>query len=230
MIGGIGRTDFACSTIEGMYDSLRRLPTIIGPNTVICPTHDYNNDFATTLQAESRDNEFLSRILDSNVSMTLAEFVAEKPMIDAGIADESNSELICGLIGTPAGECDSSIELHKNQLKDFFQEHQDSLIIDVREPHEFAFEQNWSDLGFIAPPENVPLTRLTNYLPRLMELCDGCSRDVIFLCRSGRRSGKAAAIARRIGIRNARHIAGGIALNVETKSAYDASAEQGYMI
>jgi cysteine desulfurase len=230
LIGGIGRTDFACSTIEGMFDSLRRLPTIINPNTIICPTHDYNNDFATTLVAECRDNDFLGRILDPTVTMTLAEFVAEKPAIDAGISDETNSELVCGLIGATTGENDASIELHKNQLKDFFREHQHSLIIDVREPHEFAFEQDWSTLGFDAPPKNVPLTRLTNYLPKLMGLGEASSQDVIFLCRSGRRSGKAAEIARRIGIPNARHITGGIALNVEPKSAYDALAEQGYVI
>ncbi len=228
LMGGIGRTDFPCSSIEMMYDSLRRLPNLISQQTIICPTHDYNNEFSTTLPAECGSNDFLNRIT-SPACMSLKEFTAEKPGIDAGISDATNSELVCGLIKSSSTKCESSIELKKDELKDFFEQHQDSLVIDVREPHEFAFQQDWQDLGFESPPLNVPLTRLTGYLPIMLELISE-QKDVIFLCRSGRRSGKAAEVARRIGIANAKHIAGGIALNVNPKCAYKTVPESGYMI
>jgi cysteine sulfinate desulfinase/cysteine desulfurase-like protein/glyoxylase-like metal-dependent hydrolase (beta-lactamase superfamily II)/rhodanese-related sulfurtransferase len=228
LMGGIGRTDFPCSSVERMYESLRRLPKLISPQTIICPTHDYNSEFSTTLEFERRGNEFLASILDDENPMSFEQFAGQKPVIDAAIDDESNSELVCGLI--KAGDSKSeSIEIGKDELKHFFAEHHHSLIIDVREPHEFSFAQDWSELGLDAPPENVPLTRLSGYLPNLISSYREAPRDVIFLCRSGKRSGKAAEVARRIGI-PARHIAGGIALNVKTKCSSEQFVEPGYMI
>ena len=227
LMGGIGRTDFPCSSIEKMFESLHRLPKIIASETLICPTHDYNNEFSTTMNSEQHGNEFLDSILAGKVSA--AEFAEQKPTIDSGIADATNSELVCGLIKTCSGT-DASIEIHKDQLKDFFAEHKNSLIIDVREPHEFSFAQDWSELGFDSPPENIPLTRLSGYLPTLLKAHRQTPREVIFLCRSGTRSGKAAEVARRIGIETACHIAGGIALNVKHKCASKLMPEIGNVI
>ncbi|MGB1929394.1 MAG: aminotransferase class V-fold PLP-dependent enzyme [Mariniblastus sp.] len=231
LMGGIGRTDFPCSSIDKMYGSLRRLPSLVSNRTILCPTHDYNNDFSTTLEFEQEDNEFLAKILCPETPLDLQTFVETKPGIDAGIADATNSELVCGLIKDFTVEQEGSIEIGQEELKQFFQEHQDSLIIDVREPHEFAFAQDWEELGFHSPPKNIPLTRLSGYLPKLLAAHGESPRDVIFLCRSGRRSGKAAEVARRIGVETARHISGGIALNVKHKFASELEAEQmGYMI
>ncbi|MDG1873522.1 MAG: aminotransferase class V-fold PLP-dependent enzyme [Mariniblastus sp.] len=229
LIGGIGRTDFPCSSIEEMYKSLQQLPRLICPSTtIICPTHDYNNDFSTTLTSECVENEFLRSILDDEV--TFEQFAEKKPVIDAGISDATNSELVCGLINAD-GSDNSTIEISRDQLKQFFVEHQDSLIIDVREPHEFAFAQDWTELGFDSPPENIPLTRLAGYLPGLLKAYRNAPQDVIFLCRSGRRSGAAASVARRIGIESARHIGGGIALNLKNKCVAKSEYENmGYMI
>ncbi len=229
LMGGIGRTDFPCSSIEEMYKSLQQLPRLICPSTtIICPTHDYNNDFSTTLTSECVENEFLRSILDDEV--TFEQFAEKKPVIDAGISDATNSELVCGLIKAD-GSDNSTIEISRDQLKQFFVEHQDSLIIDVREPHEFAFAQDWTELGFDSPPENIPLTRLAGYLPGLLKAYRNAPQDVIFLCRSGRRSGAAASVARRIGIESARHIGGGIALNLKNKCVAKSEYENmGYMI
>ena len=212
LMGGIGRTDFPCSSIEKMYESLQRLPKLVSPETIICPTHDYNNEFATTLMSERSDNAFLDSILCENNPMPLGEFTDAKPGLDADISDETNSELVCGLIkpGTSEGPV---IEISEGDLKQFFVEHSDALVIDVREPHEFAFAQDWAKLGFVTPPKNIPLTRLSGELPKLLQEQGETNRDVIFLCRSGRRSGIAAEVARRVGVATAQHIAGGIALN-----------------
>ncbi|MFT7629825.1 MAG: cysteine desulfurase [Mariniblastus sp.] len=231
LMGGIGRTDFPCSSVEKMFESLKRLPKLVSATTILCPTHDYNNEFATTLAYERSDNEFLAKILCPKSPMSFEEFADSKPSIDAGIGDGSNSELVCGLIKDTDRSNATSIEIRNNELKAFFEQHQNSLIIDVREPHEFAFAQDWGDVGFSAPPENVPLTRLSGYLPGLLRAYQESPRDVIFLCRSGKRSGKAADVARRLGITTARHIAGGIALNVKHKCAADRGMDDaGYMI
>ncbi len=229
LMGGIGRTDFPCSSIEHMYESLRRLPKLISCQTIICPTHDYNSEFSTTLEFERRDNEFLASILDKENPLSFEEFSKRKPLINSAIDDESNSELVCGLIKGDVDSRTDTIEIRKDELKQFFEVHRNSVIIDVREPHEFSFAQDWNDLGLDSPPENIPLTRLSGYLPRLIRSHRETGQDVIFLCRSGKRSGKAAEVARRVGI-PARHIAGGIALNVQSRCASERFAEPGYVI
>ena len=228
LMGGIGRTDFPCSNIEKMYESLQRLPKLITDSTLVCPTHDYNNEFATTLQSELTSNEFLSSIVDANAPISLKEFVAAKPKIDKGIADESNSELVCGLIrASDTGSCAGL--LGRDELVKLAKSDSEALIIDVREPHEFVFEQAWSELGFSKPPRNVPLTRLSNFLPGLLKEVGDSERKVVFLCRSGKRSTVAAQVARRLGVKNALSIAGGLALNTTHCSAAS-EFETEYMI
>ena len=227
LIGGIGRTDFPCSSIDMMYDSLRRLPKLVGPTTLICPTHDYNSEFSTTLQAELAENEFLRSIVDSSNPISSEEFADAKPGIDAGITDETNSELVCGLIQKSRDTC--ALLLDKDGLEQLLSSDSDNLIIDVREPHEFKFEQGWDELGFSEIPRNVPLTRLSAFLPELLRTVGDSDRMVVFLCRSGKRSGKAAEVARRLGVKNARSIVGGLALNTMHCSA-PAKADMEYMI
>lgn len=227
LMGGIGRTDFPCSSIEMMYDSLRRLPKLVQPNTLLCPTHDYNSEFATTLEAELAENEFLRSILDETAPLSPEAFAAAKPGIDAGITDETNSELVCGLIRKSNGKC--GLSLDKGELQNQLTENEDLLIIDVREPHEFQFEQGWNELGFDEVPRNVPLTRLSAFLPELIQSHGNSDRKVVFLCRSGKRSERAAAIARRLGIKNASSVLGGLALNTMRKTA-PSQTEMEYMI
>jgi cysteine desulfurase len=211
LVGGIGRTDFETSDPKGMYQSLRRLPKWISTNTVLCPTHDYNNDFVTTLAAECNSNPFLNQLLDPSNPMSVDEFLVRKPQLDSAIDDAHNCELVCGLIRQKPCE-DESIELSRKDLHEFLRSNPSSRVIDVREPHEVAFALDWNSVGFGGIPESIPLTKLAGRLPELITFSESEGGAVIFLCRSGKRSGKAAEIARRIGIRDAQHVAGGLAL------------------
>ena len=225
LIGGIGRTDFHPNSASKMFNSLRKLSQIIGPKTLICPTHDYINGFATTLEAELSSNDFLRQIIDPLQPISLSDFTIQKEQLDGHIDDEANCELVCGYIQTKSTDC-SSIDISPKDLPEFFAGHEDSLIIDVREAHEFRFAQNWDSLGLSCPPENIPLTRLSNFLMRT--LCDNAQtskdRDIIFLCRSGSRSSKAAEVVRRLGFQRIWHIKGGIALGTQQETI-----EQDYM-
>ena len=211
-IGGIGRTDFYSSSAEDLFSSLRRLPTIISQTTLICPTHDYTTSFATTLAAEVRGNGLLARLTCTDQPMSLTEFIQDKDTVDRLINDDANSELVCGHI--VVSTCNvHSIDLRPEDLPDFFAGHENSLIVDVREPHEFRFAQDWAGLGLHSPPENIPLTRLSNFLTRVIsDQAQEEIPDVIFLCRSGSRSSKAAEVMRRLGCDRVWHIKGGIAL------------------
>ena len=232
-MGGAERLDACVDSSMMVPDALRRLSKIISPHTVLCPTRDHNNDFATTLHAELRSNERLRKTLEPSGIVTIKKEhqpeVSRENCRTAMVPLEGNPATAAGRHVTSA--CDTSIELRKHELKAFFQQHRNSLIIDVREPHEFAFAQDWSPLGFDAPPENVPLTRLTGQLPRLLTLALEQDREIIFICRSGKRSGKAAEIVKRLGVDKVHHITGGIALNVSQACAFqDAAVDTGFVI
>ena len=223
LMGGIGRTDFPCSSIEMMYESMQRIPRLVDPKTVICPTHDYNTEFATTLETELAGNSFLKSLVDSTAPISYEEFASAKPEIDAQIVGDSSCELVCGLIKKESVDRDHvalDIETLTNDP--------DVLLIDVREPQEFAFEQRWAELGFESVPRNVPLTRLSGFLPELLrgELKD---RRIVFVCRSGNRSGRAAEIAQRLGLKRAQHVAGGLALNTRSSKS-ESQPDMEYMI
>ena len=119
--------------------------------------------------------------------------------------------------------------LDRSGLDEILASDANALIIDVREPHEFMFQQGWDELGFSEIPRNVPLTRLSDFLPELLATVEDSNQRVVFLCRSGRRSGVAAGIARRLGVANALSIAGGLALNTMHCSA-TSKPDMEYMI
>jgi cysteine sulfinate desulfinase/cysteine desulfurase-like protein/glyoxylase-like metal-dependent hydrolase (beta-lactamase superfamily II)/rhodanese-related sulfurtransferase len=222
LIGGIGRTDFAVSSSEALYTSIRRLPQLLGPATVICPTHDYHNGFATTLDSERGDNRFLARMLDPVVPMNLEEFSREKPLLDQGIDDKSNAELVCGNIAAPC-KVPTSLAVEPEDRREFFEQHRGALVIDVREPHEFRFVQDWNALGLPETPRNVPLTRFPEFLHKLLaEHPDRQDLEVICLCRSGNRSGKVAEVLRRCGVERAWNLNGGLALGDSSYQELDA--------
>ena len=226
LIGGIGRTDFHSSAAEQMLSSLRKLPKIVADSTVVCPTHDYTLGFITTLAAECRHNRLLRRLLDTIAPVSLQEFLEIKTEVDGEIDDERNCELVCGRIEVADIEAASTINVEPDQFADFLYERRDSTIVDVREPHEFRFEQNWRQLGFDTPPENVPLTRLADFFADVLATPDQqAQREIIFLCRSGNRSGRAAHVARRLGIEGTWNIAGGLALGTAPESAYQEDLE-----
>ena len=213
LMGGIGRTDFDSSSMKSLYSSICSLPTLLGPTTVICPTHDYSNDFATTLETEKRENPFLAALLSPLNPMTFEEFSKEKPRLDEGIDDESNCELVCGNI-RPQSKFSSPLQILPENRKEFFHKHRNALVIDVREPHEFNFVQDWRALGLLKPPLNVPLTRFTDFLQKLLsEHSDPSALEIICLCRSGSRSTKAAETLQRCGLAAASSLKGGLALS-----------------
>jgi rhodanese-related sulfurtransferase len=77
---------------------------------------------------------------------------------------------------------------------------EDALVIDVREPGEYAS-------GFIAGSRNIPLGKLAE---RLSELEADKSRKVVVACAAGSRSAQAAKTLTQAGFSDVRNLAGGI--------------------
>ncbi len=106
----------------------------------------------------------------------------------------------------------SEIHLCARTLARFLDQHADALLVDVREP----FERLAGPLPATAgrPSLHVPLSRLVNQLHTWLEQGDP-PRPLVFVCRSGNRSGRAAACMRRLGYPMAWHLAGGLALTTQ---------------
>lgn len=228
-IGGLGRADAADGCGRALYRSLRHLSQIVGERTVICPAHDYSNGFATTLEAERRLNPLLAQALDPLAPLTESEFATRKQELDSTLPPHAAADFLCGTTQSISHE--SAIDIRPEQWPEFFEQRRDALIIDVREPHEFHFAQNWSALGMREPPRNVPLTRFCNFVREaLEEQRSAAPRDLIFICRSGNRSGRAADVLRRLGVQRAWHIAGGIALGLRSAEVEPECDEVEYSI
>jgi len=97
-------------------------------------------------------------------------------------------------------------ELDPPALERFLRSHPDALLIDVREAYEHAAGAGgWQGRA----AHSVPLSRLAD---RLAVWLRAEQRPLVFFCRSGGRSARAAACLQRLGYRNAWHVSGGLNL------------------
>jgi cysteine sulfinate desulfinase/cysteine desulfurase-like protein/rhodanese-related sulfurtransferase len=97
-------------------------------------------------------------------------------------------------------------QLHPDMLDVFLRRHEDALLVDVREAGEAA-------AGALTlhgrAAHNVPLSRLAEHVAGWLA---EPARPVVFVCRSGNRSAKAALCLRRAGHAQAWTLVGGVAL------------------
>ncbi|MCW8876117.1 MAG: aminotransferase class V-fold PLP-dependent enzyme [Kangiellaceae bacterium] len=209
LIGGLGRTNFDSSSTSRLHHSLKQLNSIVDPATIICPAHDYNNEFSTMMQVEISNNGLLRRTVTHEIDQS--QFVQQKETLDKQIKDQQGHEILCGVVG---GQCDQKgIHVLPEELSEFINRHPKIKVLDVREAHEYHLFNDWQKLNLERTPENVPLSKLTGFIGELVEKGDIANQELLFVCRSGSRSGKVAETFRRMGFEKACHISGGVAIN-----------------
>lgn len=86
-------------------------------------------------------------------------------------------------------------------------EHPAALLVDVREPYERAATTRFAGPRAVS----IPLSRLAGELPTWLARAERA--PLVFLCRSGNRSARAAGCLRSLGYAEAYHLQGGIALS-----------------
>ena len=201
LMGSLGRTNFDSSSAEAMFNSLKQLHTLIGNHTLICASHDYNNEFTTSLMAECCRNTLLANTLNGELS--LAQFESQKALLDSQLCDESGTEILCGALPANASSAHSITEYNADSLNTALSQQQVTLI-DIREPHEYALQHTTSS------SENVPLTRLVQFIQQHQH---EKHKPWVLVCRSGSRSMVAAQAMHRLGFDNIAHLKGGYALS-----------------
>ena len=107
--------------------------------------------------------------------------------------------------GQRAPQADPPRELDEAALEAFLDAHPDAMLIDVREACEHVAAGAHAWRGHRA--YSVPLSRLAD---RLAVWLRGARRPLVFFCRGGARSAKAALCLRRLGYQDAWHVAGGL--------------------
>ncbi|TMN91371.1 aminotransferase class V [Pseudoalteromonas phenolica] len=200
LMGTLGRTNFESSDTQKMYHSLTLLHSLLGNDSLLCPSHDYNNEFVTTLDAEMKRNKLLADVLTQ--SLSLKTFIEQKVQLDNQIHDEKNQEIMCGAL-TGCTQKHHFIELNKDTLQTHLETHQNVQLIDIREPHEYALNHAQQF------DKNVPLTRLADFIAAQKP---HKSQPLVLVCRSGSRSSVAAQALARLGFDQVAHLKGGYAL------------------
>jgi sulfur dioxygenase len=200
LIRGTGRTDFQQGSSDKLYDSIHEKIFILPPETKVYPGHDYRGQTSSTVELEKKFNPRLG------MGRTKAEFV--KIMSELKLANPKKiheavpANMACGrqqetrqlqpqlVDGIPEITCDKVKEkLGKVRL------------IDVRGADEFN-----NELGHIA---GAQLVTLGSELSKFLEKGDR-SEEIVFVCRSGGRSGTATVESQKMGYKFTMNMVGGM--------------------
>jgi len=205
LMNSLGRTNFSSSSAPAMYSSLQLLKELIGTKSLICPSHDYNNEFTSRIETEMARNSLLAHVINNEINSE--EFSQQKIKMDKHIINESGSGIMCGAFtSTLASACQKVVvrEYNSTSLANAVKESSNMKLIDIREPHEYALQH---DKKFT---HNVPLTRLVHFVEKQQQHQE---QELVLVCRSGSRSQLAAQALARLGFKNVGHLKGGYALH-----------------
>jgi cysteine desulfurase len=201
LMDSLGRTNFSSSSAAVMFSSLQLLKALIGTDSLICPSHDYNNEFTTSISAEISRNSLLAHVMNNEIN--IKDFSIQKTLMDTHIVDQSGSEIMCGAL---IGDCQKTSvrEYNSHSLAEALEQPNNIKLIDLRESYEYALQH---DKHF---ENNVPLTRLVEFM---LQHKHNKQQPLILVCRTGSRSQLAAQALLRLGFEHVGHLKGGYALH-----------------
>jgi cysteine desulfurase len=201
LMDSLGRTNFSNSCSAAMFSSLQLLKALIGTESLICPSHDYNNEFTTSITAEISRNSLLAQVMTNDIN--IENFVIQKTLMDSHILDQSGSEIMCGAL---IGDCQkvSVREYNSHSLTEALEQPNNIKLIDLRESYEYALQH---DKNF---ENNVPLTQLVEFVHQHKH---NKQQQLVLVCRTGSRSKLAAQTLLRLGFEHVGHLKGGYALH-----------------
>ena len=151
----------------------------------------------------------------------LAGLVADDTLLCAGSAEHTPFCATLRALAEPAGDA-ADMHLDSTALTAFLREHPAAVLVDVREVYEnaaggYAAGERGAGEYTVAGrvPVSVPLSRLVGQLPTWLDQATAAGAvPLVFFCRSGNRSARAAACLRQLGYPHAYHLVGGVALAV----------------
>jgi sulfur dioxygenase len=189
LIDGCGRTDFQHGDSGRLYDSVHAKIFSLPPETLIFPAHDYRGNTSSTVGRERETNARLGggRTREDFVALMAQLKLAYPKQIDRALP----ANQACGR------EKDVVWELSPDGA---VRRLAGLRVVDVREPDEFT-----GPLGHIAGATLAPLATVA-------EAAASWPREAptLLVCRSGGRSGRAAAMLLAMGFREVYNLTGGM--------------------
>lgn len=191
LIRGCGRTDFQQGNASTLYKSVHEQIFSLPENTVIYPGHDYRGHHSSTVKEEREHNKRLRTDIEEAKFIEIMNNLnlAHPKKIDIAVP----ANMACGL---PRMDEPSVKELGPEAVGNTSR----FRVIDVREPDEYT-----GPLGAIDHSELVPLSTVA-------EKAASWRRDkpLLLVCRSGRRSMKAAETLAGMGFTDLTNLGGGM--------------------
>lgn len=200
LIRGTGRTDFQQGSSEKLYDSVHEKLFKLPDDTKVYPGHDYRGQTVSSIELEKKFNPRLGgNKSKDDFKKIMAELKLDNPK---KIHEAVPANLACGQVtsgrvmhpqvvdGIPEVTCEEVL----NQAGKV-------RLIDVRRPEEFN-----NELGHIPGAELITLgPDLTNFLEK-----GDRNQEIVFVCRSGGRSGTATAESLKMGYKATINMVGGM--------------------
>lgn len=207
LIRGCGRTDFQEGSSHELYRSVHDKLFTLPAHTLIYPGHDYKGRTVTTVDEERRLNPRLGR---GNTEARFVEIMHDLALAYPKYIDVALPRNIrCGLVAVTAEPAPARrwapVEISVGGIPEVAPEWvalhgREVRLVDVREPDELVGE-----LGHIDGAEPLPLAQVPGPL-------EAAPREypIVFVCRSGGRSGKAALSLARLGFEQVASMRGGM--------------------
>jgi len=200
LIRGCGRTDFQQGSSDKLYESVHQKLFSLPDDTQVYPAHDYRGQTVSTIALEKRFNPRLGMNKSkSDFIKTMSELKLANPK---KIHEALPANLACGKAKgsrelTPTvndGIPEVTPEMVRRTLGRV-------RLVDVRTSDEFN-----NELGHIPGAELVPLGEdLTSFLEN-----GDRSQEIVFICRSGGRSGVATTESQKFGYKLTSNMVGGM--------------------
>lgn len=200
LIRGCGRTDFQQGSSEKLYDSVHGKIFTLPDDVQVYPGHDYRGQTASTVEMEKKHNPRLGS------GRTKEEF--KKIMSELKLANPKKiheavpANLVCGKPKDSRTFHPQSVDgVPEVTTRDVFENKSKVRLIDVRRPDEFN-----NELGHIQGAE------LVTQGPDLMKFLENGDRseEIVFICRSGARSGQATLDSQKLGYKFTVNMTGGM--------------------
>lgn len=199
LIRGCGRADFQNGDARALYRSITGTLFALPPTTVVWPGHDYNGRTSSTIGEEQRHNPRLAGKTEDEFVALMDRLNLPPPRkLDLAVA----ANRACGAVAPALFAAAETVSGGYRDLAPATLAAYGApvALVDVREPHEFTGE-----LGHVPGSRLVPLATVLDAArdwPRADEL--------VLICRSGNRSGRAAAALAAAGFTRVMNLAGGM--------------------
>lgn len=196
LIRGNGRTDFQSGSSSELFDSIHQKLFKLPVSTLLYPAHDYKGFTSSTIEMEIKHNP---RVGSGKTKEQFMKIMSELNLaypkqIDVALP----ANIACGSQTTASSAGKSIKNISAIDLQNRLDE---VLVIDVRNPDEFTGE-----LGHIKGSHLISLG------DQVKQFLQGYNRseEIVFVCRSGKRSTEASGLAIELGFEKISNLDGGM--------------------